>query len=96
MKTESSLFANVTQIYTVLNLNFIKMENIKIIETLSDGTQKELCISDVINRFLHEKTKEYVGNTIFDERIMIDWNGVNVIKEDDEGRIIHVECKENL
>ena len=72
------------------------MENIKIIETLSDGTQKELCIPDVINRFLYEKTKEYIGDTVFDERVMIDWNGVNVIKEDDEGRIIHVECKENL
>jgi len=31
------------------------MENIKIIETLSDGTQKELCISDVISRFLSDK-----------------------------------------
>jgi hypothetical protein len=56
---------NGSQIYTVLNLNFIKMENIKIIETLSDGTQKELCISDVINLFLYEKTKEYVGDTVF-------------------------------
>ena len=43
------------------------MENIKITETLSDGTQKELCISDVINRFLYEKTKEYIGDTITDE-----------------------------
>ena len=33
------------------------MKNIKIIETLSDGTQKELCISDVINSFLRENLK---------------------------------------
>ena len=72
------------------------MENIKITETLSDGTQKELCISDVINRFLYEKTKEYIGDTITDKRIMIDWNGVNILTEDEEGRIIYVDCKENL
>ena len=72
------------------------MENIKIIETLSDGTQKELCISDVINRFLYEKTKEYIGDTIIENRVMIDWNGVNIITEDEEGKIIYVDCKENL
>lgn len=72
------------------------MENIKIIETLSDGTQKELCISDVINRFLYEKTKEYIGDTFIEKRIMIDWNGVNIITEDKEGKIIYVDCKENL
>ena len=53
--TKVVLVTNGFQIYTVLKLNFIKMENIKIIETLSDGTQKELCISDVVNLFLYEK-----------------------------------------
>ena len=33
------------------------MKNIKIIETMSDGTQKELCISDVISSFLRENLK---------------------------------------
>ena len=72
------------------------MENIKIIETLSDGTQKELCISDVINRFLYEKTKEYIGDTITNKRVMIDWNGVNILTENEDGRIVYVDCKENL
>jgi len=72
------------------------MENIKIIETLSDGTKKELCISDVINRFLIQKTEEYIGDVITDKRVMIDWNGVNVITENDDGIIIHVDCKENI
>lgn len=35
------------------------MENIKIIETLSDGTQKELCISDVISRLFSEVENEF-------------------------------------
>jgi len=55
-----------------------------------------LCISDVINRFLYEKTIEYIGDTITDKRVMIDWNGVNIVTEDEEGRIIYVDCKENI
>jgi hypothetical protein len=72
------------------------MENIKIIETLSDGTQKELSISDIINRFLIQKTEEYIGDVITNKRVMIDWNGINVITENDEGNIIRVDCKENI
>ena len=72
------------------------MENIKIIETLSDGTQRELYISDVINRFISQKTEEYIGDNNFDKRIMIDWNGINIITKNDNGDIIKIDCMENL
>jgi hypothetical protein len=38
------------------------MENFKITEKLSDGTQQELCISDVIGRLL-QKTELLYGKT---------------------------------
>lgn len=72
------------------------MENIKIIETLSDGTQRELCISDVINRFISKKSEEYIGENNFDKQIMIDWNGINIITKNENGDIIKIDCMENL
>lgn len=42
------------QIYTVLNTKLIDMENLEIREKLSDGTLRELCISDVIHSFIDE------------------------------------------
>ena len=38
------------------------MENLKITEKLSDGTQQELCISDVISRLL-QKAELLYGKT---------------------------------
>ncbi len=52
--------------------------------------------NNVINNFISNKTAEYIGKHDFNQRIMVDWNGVNVITEGTDGNIIEVNCKENL
>jgi hypothetical protein len=47
------------------------MENLKITEKISDGTQKELCISDVISRFIE---KLGVNHNIDEKYIMISYD----------------------
>jgi hypothetical protein len=55
------------------------MENIKIIETLSDGTQKELCISDVISRFIIETAKKYKIEKVDDVTIRLVGSNIFVV-----------------
>lgn len=54
----AKIAANVSQIYTVLTQNQIDMENINNTEKLSDGTQEELRISDVIQRFIQTEREQ--------------------------------------
>jgi len=55
------------------------MENIKIIETLPDGTQKELCISDVISRFILETAKKYKVEKVNDITIRLVGGNIFVV-----------------
>ena len=60
------------------------------------NTEKQCDIHVVINSFLIEMTKKYIGDRDYDRRIMIDSNGVNIIEENSDGNIVSVECMENL
>ena len=60
------------------------------------NTEKQCDIHVVINSFLIEMTKKYIGDKDYDRRIMIDSNGVNIIEEDSDGNIVSIECMENL
>lgn len=58
-KVESALIAaNVSQIYAVLTQILIDMENLNNVEKFSDGTQTELRISDVIQRFIQNEREQ--------------------------------------
>jgi len=72
------------------------MEKDRGITITNVNKQKQCHIHVVINRFLSEMTKKYIGDSDYQRRIMIDSNGVNIITEDLDGNIIKVDCMENL